>query len=189
MKGRILKQILAVVVFVGACGLITFFVLKSVPSTSKNANVETLTEEKAALVWKNHQQGNKEEAIRLGERYLKLNPKDAEVLIVVAENYMWKGKLSLAEVRAKEALKLSPDSAWGLRVLAEIYRLRAGEAESLKKKDGYLTLAKTQIEKALDIAPDDYWVNSQAAHIYLDLNEKAKAGTFTDKALKLKSKN
>jgi Tfp pilus assembly protein PilF len=140
--------------------------------------------QKRKLIWKYHEQGDKQSVMRLAKKYLKLAPQDGDTWLVLAENYMWSGNLTEAEEAVKEALELNAESPWGLRTLAAIYRTKAEQSPELKQE--YLFKAQTEIEKALAIAPDDPWVNIEAAHIYLAQGREDEALEVTNKAIELR---
>ena len=97
-----------------------------------------------------------------------------------AEKYEAKGNLDLAETEIKKALDIAKLSPYALRVSAKICRMRF---ESTKDKK-YLNLAQAEIEKSLAIMSKDPWANCEAALIYYDQNDKAKASQAIAAALK-----
>ena len=173
-----------VVVLIAAVSLLAKIArVELVSKVVLSANAGEDVEQKRKLVWTYHQQGNRQSAIQAAEEYLELAPRDSEVWVLLAEHYMGSDKLTEAERAIKEALKLNPNSLWGLRTSAGIYRLKAEQSPQLKQK--YLSMAQLDIEKALGIAPDDEHVNEQAAQIYLVQGERNKALQAVNKALEL----
>ena len=139
-----------------------------------------------SLVWKYHNQRNTQSAIQAAEEYLKLAPQDAEVWLLLAENYIWTDDLAEAERVTMEALKLNARHPWGLRILAVIFRTQADRFPQDKQK--YLSKAQSRIEEAIDMDPDDAWIHQEAANVYSEQGKRKAALKAINKAIELDSK-
>jgi len=161
-------------------------------STTKATGTESgkslSLEQQRELIWKDHnEEGNEETVIKYAKKYLEKASKDEDIWICLAENYIWTNKLDEAEKAVKEVLSLNSESIWGLRVLAEIYRLKAEKLPDSKQQ--YLSKAQSKIDKALSIDPEDPWVNIEAALVYLAQGRKQESLDKINEALKLEPNN
>ena len=157
-------------------------------AVSKDTSIkEGVIKQKLNLVWKYHNRGNNQSAIQAAEDYLRLAPQDKEVWAVLVENYIWADNLTEAERAANELLKLDPKFAWGLRLLAAVFRTQANQFPQLKQE--YLSKAKLQIEEALDTHPDNEFIILEAAKIYLAMGKKNEALRAINKALEQRPEN
>jgi len=129
------------------------------------------------------------DAIQLEKDLLAKYPNDPMGLVMLAEDYSWDGSFVMAEAQAKEAVRITPNSTYALRVLSEVYFRRSQLDADVTAKANFLNLAKIQIDKALEFGADEPWVNARAAQIYYALNDKSKAKIFIDKAVQIDPKD
>lgn len=140
-------------------------------------------EQKRNLVRNYHNQGNSQATIKEAEEYLKLNPMDADIWVILAEHYLSTNKLTEAEEAVKEALELNSKHGGAFRISALIYRTKADQSPRFKRV--HLSKAQSNIEKALDANPDDAWNFMEAAQVYLAQDKEDKALKMINKALEL----
>jgi len=161
---------------------------KSQLSKGGDSMVSTFKEkdivQKRQLIWRYHNQGDKQSTMQTAEEYLKLVPSDIDAWMILAENYLWTNKLTEAERAVKEALKINSRYPWGLRTLASIYRIKAEQSPQLRQE--YLSKAQSEIEGALKIAPYDPWVNLEMARLCLAQGKLDKALQAINRALELR---
>lgn len=128
-------------------------------------------------------------AIKTAKEYLKTDPNNTKVLIILAENCLNVGAYIYAEKSVKRALTIDPNNLRGRCVLANAYRMK-GEASYVDKlRKIYFDLAQKLIEIALIIDPSDAYANSDAAEIYFVRGNKDKAIQAIENALKLRPEN
>ena len=96
-----------------------------------------------------------------------------------AENYINKGDLVSAEKEIKKILAQNANDQLAIRILARINRRQF----EITKQRNFLDLAKAEIEKSSMLSPNDLYGNVEAALIYYDLNDKAKAMKAIDFAI------
>ncbi len=127
---------------------------------------------------------NWDKTIELSKEYLKTDPNNVNVILRLAESYIEKNLLVLAEDTVHKALSIDPKNPWAIRVLARVYSQKAVTAKDEKEKSKYLQFAKAEIERALSYTPNDTWTNMDAAVIYLRLKDKTKALKCIDVSLR-----
>jgi cytochrome c-type biogenesis protein CcmH/NrfG len=127
--------------------------------------------------------GDIDKAITAAKEYLSVNPREAEALTILGENYGKRKDFLLAEKALKEAVQIQPKNPWSIRALAAIYRMQAQETKSVDFKASYLALAVAKIEEALRLFRNDPWVNREAAEIYLEKGDKLRAKECIAKTL------
>jgi len=169
---------------------VVFVVFASFQPESKAKDVAAVDSKEVQQIRELHAKGDIDATIKEAKVYLKSQPNSIEVLTRLAESYVSKGDLTSAEDCIKKALAASDNkSTWSLRALATIYRIRYETSEDANLKQKYLDLAMIEIAKALVISPNDAWVNLEAAQIYLNNNNKAKALEAIDFALAVEPEN
>jgi len=102
-----------------------------------------------------------------------------------AENYISKGDLVSAEKEVKKVLAQNANDQLAIRILAKINRRQF----EITKQRNFLELAKAEIEKSSMLSPNDLYGNVEAALIYYDLKDKAKAMKAIDLAIKIDPQN
>lgn len=90
-----------------------------------------------------------------------INPEEAAFYIELARIQVYAGKYEQAEINARNALLLGPDSPRARAVLGWVLDFRAGQVSDPQRKREMLQEALEWIEKALEVDP-----NSALAHAY-----------------------
>jgi len=184
MKKNLLWEILITVVILIVS--VPILILAETNKESKESVVQELLIQRIAEYC---QKGDFDTAIKEANTYLEANPNNLEILMRLAECYISKLDLTLAEGTAKKALGLYPDNASALRTMALVHKrqFEAGKDDELKRKS--LNLAQDEIEKSLRGDPNDSWAQAAAAQIYFYQSNKPKALKAIEAALKLDPQN
>ena len=149
------------------------------PTVLKKADIE----QQRKQIMQYHRQRKIQSLIQAAKEYLKSVPRDEEIWILLSENYLSAGELNEAENVIRTALRVNPNSPWGLRILSSILRTKAGQSPQVKQE--LLSKAELHITRALRIDPNDAWVNLEAAQLYLTQGKEDKALHAVNKAIKL----
>ncbi len=147
---------------------------------TKGADMEKLREEIKASTQK-HDHAS---VIKLGEEYLKSDPENIEVLVILTESYLSsKEYFTKADETIKKALAIGPNDIWILKTAAKSKRIQAEQSKSNAEKQKLLNSAQETIDKLLKLAPDDAWINAEAALVYLAQGKKNEATKAIKKAI------
>lgn len=153
---------------------------------TKEGSMDKLREEIKASSQKNDHAS----VIKLGEEYIKSDPGNIEVLVILTESYLSsKEYFAKADETVKKALAIGSDNIWVLKTAAKSKRIQAEQSKSNSEKQKLLDSAQETIDKLLKLAPDDAWVNAEAALIYLYQEKKDRASKFIEKAIGLQPRD
>lgn len=145
----------------------------------KKEDFETQTR----LIMRHLKNGENDLAIKLAKEYLTSNSNDITIINVLTEAYINKGDLSTAETTVRRGIAIQPDDPWACRLLGRIYRIKTEEDPNAKSNN--LSLALEQVEKGLVSNPNDIWLLAEAAQIYSEQGDKAKANQTIERALNI----
>lgn len=128
-----------------------------------------------------------DKVIKLAQEILQSDPNNITALNLLTETYINMDNLPVAEETAKKGLALEPNNPVTCRLLARIYRVKAGQDP--KATSDNFTLALEQIQKGLVSNPDDIMLLAEQAQIYLAQGRKTKADQVITRALNISPDN
>ncbi|MBM4329737.1 MAG: tetratricopeptide repeat protein [Deltaproteobacteria bacterium] len=139
-----------------------------------------------------------DEASKLYEKVLSINPKDIETRLILANIHVELGKFDVARDCYLRVLEIEPANELALKMQEALkerqqearvdLRQAYEEAQSLIKS-GNLGGAIDQLEKLIQLNPDYALVHNDLGFLYFEKGEKEKALTHYERAVELDPKN